>query len=213
MKIKTLLPVALMAMLISPVFAATSNNASSEMTLNLEQFVNITTSTAALSSATTFGDDYNTITLSTPLTAKFNVITNDPAQVVYLVAKTTTSDGEKDALFKSNDKIGIVFSNTASGQQPSESDVTNITGGTTPTIANNKNAIAFWIAPTVTASTTYGGSVTDTTVDQNSVQYTFANGVYDCSYVLDSNAISGTFSPHDSYGTYKATLTMTTANP
>lgn len=209
MKIKTLLPLALMAMLVSPAFAAPSNNATSTMTLNLEQFINITTSTATLNSQTTFADDYNTITLTTPPVAAFNVITNDPAQKVTLSGKTTTTGGDKDALFKNGDNIGIVFSNTATDQVPSDTDVSNITGGSTPAIADNKNAIAFLITPNITPSTQYGGEVTNTTVEQNKVVYDFKNGVYDCTYTLNANAFAGTFSPHDSYGTYKATLTMT----
>ena len=64
----------------------------------------------------------------------------------------------------------------------------------------------------VTPDTNSGATDPTITPALGKVTYVLKNGVYDFKYDLIQDATTGTFSTHDSYGTYKATLTLTDTN-
>lgn len=212
-KITKLLPMAMALMLACPAFAA-SNNASSEMSLTVPAFINVTKESAVETSSATFNDAYSTITLAPTLNANFKVVTNVPDKVVYLKATAETSDGAdgvSSALCGDTSAMYLVFTNTT--RKPADTDVQNITAMSGTAKAKNPNAIAFLVTPLITPDGTSGAAEPTIEFSDGKAKYTLKNGVYAMGYTIATSALAETFSTHDTNGTYKATLVMTDANP
>lgn len=210
-KIVKLLPAALALMLVSPAFAAT-DSAQSELTITVPEFINITKESSVETSTASFDGSYQTITLSPALNANFKVINNLPDRVVYLDGSVQTSGGSAKALYGEDaDNMSLVFTNTT--RLPDEAAVQNITSASGTAYANNPNAIAFAITPTITPDSSSGATEPTKAFESNHAKYTISNGIFDMGYAIAVNAVANTFSTHDTNGTYKATLTLTTTEP
>ena len=213
-KIVKLLPVALALMIAAPAtFADPSNNAQSDMSITVSPFINITKEAAVETSNAQFNDTYTTLKLDASMNANFKVINNVPDKVIYLKATCPSAGGEQKALYgNAADKINIVFTNGSRQSETPASAVTNITSAT-PAVAQNPNAIAFAITPTITPDTATGAATPTAEMDGNNVKYTIKNGVYAMNYSIVADALANTFSTHDTDGTYKATLLLTDVAP
>lgn len=217
MKLTKLLPAALALMLMSTAVYAEdqSNSAQSVMTLNLAPYIKITTSTAAVSSDTGYGQDYGSITINTDLAPTFKVINNDPSRVIYLKGTAPVSgSGTTNALYGGADgsDMKIVFTNTSNA--PADTSVQNITSGS-PTASSNPNAIAFSMASTITPQENTGAENPASVEfsEEDGIKYPIKNGIYDFAYNITGDNITNTFDTNDTNGTYQATLTLTTAQP
>ena len=211
MKITKLLPLALASVLLAcPAFALDSvTTATSQMNLNLKKFVRVSTANTNITSVADYDAEYKTLTLEA-LAPTFHIVTNDPMQIITVTAKTKS--GSKDALYKiagPASGYAIAFANTT--QIPDDTAIENLTGGETPSIANNADVIGVGItAMTLTPSATYGGATRDAgATNLNSRVYNIEEGTYDLAFTLDTTQMDGTFSTHDSYGTYTTSLILT----
>ncbi len=207
-KIVKLLPVALALMISVPAFADASKSGQAELNLTVPEFINITkdASTVAAGEAT-FDDTYEHITNITPqMHADFTVITNKPDKEIYLQAVAPIA-GSPATLYGTASDMNLVFVNTTN--TPDASSVNNITAGGDQNAADNPNAIAFKVTPVITPDTTSGASNPTTSFNANKLKYTLKNGKYSMKYEIATSAVAGTFSTHDTNGTYQATLVLT----
>ena len=219
-KITKILPLAMAMLLMSPAFAADSyapnsqHSADSTMVLTVPEFINITKTSAVETATAEFDANYTTLTTNATMNANFRVITNVPNKNVYLKGTCLADGGDVPALYGgSADEeavLNLVFAND--NVKPSSADVANITGGS-PAVESNPNAIAFTLTPKFTYDENTGAKKPVTAFETGKVSYTLQNGVYDVAYTLGTQALAGTFSTKDTFGTYKATLTLTDANP
>lgn len=211
-KIAKVLPIAL-ALSICGVYASggtdESTTASSQYQLNLEDYINITTSTANLTSTTTFGTDYSNISIDSAMAGKFNVISNAKTRKLYLTGTCPVADAKPLYGADTNcENLKLVFTHTT--EIPGAESVLNITGGS-PAVDSNPNAIAFAVAATTTHA--HGPSdaplVASWDADNQRVEYTMKNGVADFTYSISGSNEAQTFNTQDMSGTYQATLTLT----
>lgn len=215
-KITKFLPVALALMLTCPVFAASSDNATSTMTLTVPEFINITKGSCVETANASFNDEYTTINLDNAMSGIYTVITNKPGDKVKISATALAEGVETPALFGTDaDNLKLVLTNIGSGKyQAKKSAITNCQTGAA--FEQNANAICFKLTPKVTPDDTSGAKAPLTSEvgeDGYGVTYTIDNGKYNFAYTLAQTAESKTFSTHDTWGTYKATLTLSQANP
>lgn len=213
-KFTKFLPAVLALMLMSPAaFAAATNTDSSTMTINVPEFINITKKDTSVEAArATFSDAYDTITLDATMNAIFEVITNKPGDKIKVSATALADGSQVDALYGTSDSaLNIVFTNIESGREATAAAVQNIM--TTPAKKDNANAIAFSLTPTISPDTETGAATPTAAYADNAVEYTLQNGVYEFGYAVGTNAVANTFSTHDTYGTYKATLTLSQVKP
>lgn len=201
-----------------PTFAANTTTASSTMVINLADYINITTTTASLTSTATPTDDYVSLTLSPALAATFKVVTNKYGDHVYLRGTTLADGNTVNALCAGAEgKLRLVFGKQAAvataAFNTTTAAVQNITNGTAVAVASNPNAIAFDITPSYTHT---GAATADPSPDDISagvVTYDIDNGEYTLTYTLDTAPSTATFSTHDTSGTYQAILTMNHVAP
>lgn len=216
-KFTKFLPIAMALMLISPAFAATSNNAQSTMTLTVPPFINITKNADSKETATaSFDDTYTTINLDQAMSGLYTVITNKPGDKVKISATALADGTETPALFGSDaDNLKLVLTNIGTGKNAAKaSAITNCKTGAA--FDQNANAICFKLTPVITPDATSGAKAPLSTTmgdDDFGVTYVIDNGKYDFSYTLGQTAEAKTFSTHDTNGTYKATLTLSQVNP
>lgn len=212
-KITKFLPLAMALLLVSPAMATPSETATSEMTIEVPQFVNVQKVSEVATTNATFSDDYTTITLAPALNAKFQVINNLPERAVYLQATAPVSDtGNAKALYGTAGAMKLVFTNST--RLPAATAVENITSGSAA-FASNPNAIAFAITTESNFAPDGDSGATDATMtfSDNVAKYVISNGVYNPTYTIATGAEAQTFSTHDTNGTYQATLTLTTTAP
>lgn len=180
--------------------------------LTLADYLKIDATTENQQSTVTFGPDYSSITIDSPMTGTFSVISNAATKVIYLQGTNTVAGSP--ALFSLDedptDDLHIVF--TKVGGVAASGDVSNA-ASSSASKANNKDAIAFKIAPTVTHAENSSSGITPAwDANKQQVAYTMKNGTGTYSYVISGAADTNTFSTHDSSGTYQATLTLTNAS-
>lgn len=213
-KITKILPLAMALMLAVPAFAATAdttNSQTSTMTLTVPEFINITKTDSVEEANAEFDADYTTLNTSVTMNAGFHVITNVPDKKIYLKGTCQGADGEQVALYgDSAGVLNLVFANEQ--RKPTTAAITNITGKAAAK-ASNENAIAFSLTPSITAIAASGATDPSAVLADGKVTYTLKNGAYDMVYTLGQTALAETFSTHDTWGTYKATLLLTDANP
>ena len=220
-KIAKVLPIAF-ALTVCTAFADggtdTSTNASAQYQLTLKDYIKISTTTPQLTSTTSFGTDYESITIDTSMTGAFNVISNAKTRKMYLTgacpvtASTTgSSTGSASPLYGADSdckNLKLVFTHTT--DIPEADSITNITGGS-PLVDQNPNAIAFAVSSNYThahgPSTTPISATWDAT--NNRVEYVMKNGVLDLTYEVSGSNETNTFNTQDMSGTYQATLTLT----
>lgn len=219
-KFVKLLPIALAFILASPVFAENlapgtatgqTSNASAELQLTLPPFIDITTQETNRTSSVTFLDDYSNITITTPMLAQFQVITNSQTgDAVQLTA--TAGNTAYNALRASSDNdFYLVFANTE--MVPDEQSIISATSAT-PKSQENPNAFAVKITPNVDPVTNTGATkVTPNYEGTNKVKYPLTNGIYTFKYSLATTALDSTFSTLDTNGVYKSTMVLTQTTP
>ena len=220
-KITKLLPALLALMLVAPAFAANDTNKTSDtanFSLTVPKFIQIVHDPLSVESANAgFEQDYSKINLDAAMVSKFKIVTNNPDEQIKLTGTAKTSDGgdATPALFGANgNNIKLIFTNQGTGARAAKAaDVQNIMTGS-PTIADNKNAIAFAITSSFgpDAETGAKAPTVGTPQSDGTVTYSLVNGVYNYSYTFAQQAVTGTFSPHDTDGTYSATLTLSQVN-
>ncbi len=215
-KITKFLPLAMALLLVSPAMAADVQSSDvSTMTLTVPEFINIQKNSSSVETATaSFDPAYTSITLDKSMSGLFTVITNKPGDKVKLTATALAGGVETAALFGENgSNLKLVLTNIGTDKHAaSASAITNCKSN--PAIADNANAICFELTPTITPDAA-SGAVAPLSVaqDDTGITYTIDNGKYGFSYVLGQTAVADTFSTHDTNGTYKATLTLSQANP
>ena len=220
MKFTKFIPVALMLTLAVPaVYAdppAASDNAQSDMQITVPEFINITKLDGAVEAATAeFDATYENITLDTAMNATFRVVTNKPGDQVTLHAEAVEAGSNKLTALGGTDEdhLKIVFTREGSGEAGANSGAIS-NALTSPTKVGNKNAIAFNVTPTITASEASGAVTPSAVLADNVVTYTMSKaGSCDFLYTLGTTQVANTFSTHDQAGTYKATLKMTHVSP
>lgn len=194
-------------------FAAPSNNASSQLDLTVPEFLNIIKEDSTVPAGeAAFDDTYTSITnISPALHADFTVINNKPGRAIYLQS-VAPSEGTPAALYGTASDLNVVFVNMTN--QPDATSVTSITAGGELNPAENANAIAFKITPTITPDSNSGAQPVSPNWDTSKKQlkYTITNGKYSMSYAIGTTALPNTFSTHDTNGTYRANLVLTEAS-
>lgn len=216
MKFTKFIPIALAMMLTVPAFATPATTQSSEMTLEVPDFFNITIPSGGnyTSDVTITDDAYTTLEIDTPIVAKFHVVTNKASDAVLLTA-TAPIEGSATApaFYANGETLRIVFTNSTATQKATAESVGNITANATPTASSNPNAIAFNITAVPSAVANTGATLGTKVVSDNTIKYPLSNGEYDFQYTLGTTAVPGTFSTMDQSGTYKATITMSRTTP
>ena len=217
MKFTKFIPVVLALTLACPAFAVATDSATSEQTITVGNFINITKRAGAVETATaSFSDAYDEITLSAAMNVIFDVITNVPTDHVYLTATAKEDGGSVKCLGGTADAsaLKIVFTNDSVTNGSPSGAITNALGNS-PTLATNADAIAFTLTPVVTNDADSGMTAAPTgALASNVVTYTFTKaGKCAFAYTMNTTAIENTFDTHDTAGTYKATLSMTHAAP
>lgn len=168
------------------------------------------------SNVTNFSADYTQINLDTQMKASFTVYNNTPDTHIYLRGSTESATGTVAALgvpTDDTDNLWLVFAN--SERKPAASAITSALAESGADVSANSNCIAFGVTATLgTVSGTAATAVADAEpgIDGGAkkVDYTLQNGGYTFDYAFDQTAKTGTFSTHDTNGTYKATLYLTT---
>lgn len=214
-KITKFLPLAMALLLVSPAMATPSKTATSTMTLNVPEFINITKDENCVETANaTFNDTYTTITLDGSMTGSYTVITNKPGDKVKITATALADGQETPALFGEDaNNLKLVLTNIGSEKHAAKATAIE-NCKTSPTAAQNANAICFKLVPSVTPDAASGAvAPLNSIFDTDGVTYTIDNGKYGFKYVLGTTAEANTFSTHDTNGTYKATLTLSQVNP
>ena len=215
MKFTKFIPLVFALALACPAFAVATDEATSEQTITVPEFINITKKAGAVETASaTFSYVYYAITLDNALSVTFNVVTNNPADHVYLTAYAKENSAQVKCLGGAVDALKIVFTNDSVATGSPTGAIENALS-ISPVLATNADAIAFNLTPVITASAESGMSVAPTGVlASNVVTYTFTKaGSCDFAYTSGTTQVANTFDTHDTAGTYKATLSMTHAAP
>jgi len=214
-KITKILPLALALSIYGCAFAeeaetpeTLSKSAVVNYTINLKDYIRITTSTPALSSETTFGNNYKSVNITSDMTGIYHVISNAKTRTMELKATDVNSENPLyDVAFDGDAGTAkIVFAHTT--EIPAGTSISNITGAN-PAVDSNPNAIAF----NVTLGHTYDhgpGSITPSwDSPNNTIVYTMNNGESDITIKVGGKNVDSTFNTQDQSGLYKATLTLT----
>ncbi len=184
---------------------AISNTASQTLQATLGTYLDITPVTAGAVTTTTITPD--TGALAAALVSKFQVNLNTDTQNLFLQAKTTGSTGDVNALFQQGSQTYVVFSNTATGKQPTAAAIADCKAAA-PVAANNANAIAYPIASVNLDNT--GTATYDATKNQYNVSV--KGGTTIATTTTGTTPYSGTYSFLDNAGTYQAIMTLTSTS-
>jgi len=222
MKISKLLPIALAFTLCTTGAFAASNDANTEYTLTVPDFLNITYTDGAQSSTVTpqlngEDDDYTIAKLDTTLTGNYRVITNHE-QDVYLYGSCKTADGTGHALHGTPGGLILVFANDSVDATRLASDTgleTVATGTPDPTATPNAIAFNMTVTPAmVEGSHNANDSITTAAaLEGGALKYTLPNSVTNFPISITGNTVTNTLSTLDETGTYKATLYLTNTAP
>ena len=229
MKMKQLLPIALVAAMITSasyaeetaVPSAKATSASQELELTVPSFFNVWVKDATSTSTIEPDAAYKTFT-NPALSVKYGVITNTMNDKVILTATSSRGSGESATTFNAfrgtENKLRIAFVNSkanlarivnqAAVTAALDSDVTG------SKVEDHPNVIALNIATATATDVTEGvtsespGHAPTPAYDTDKVTYTLYPGTYEFYYVT-AGGDNTSLSSHDEEGTYKATLTMT----
>ena len=140
--------------------------------------------------------------LYTPLFSKFRVISNSAeTKTLYLKAHTITEHGNESAIFTSNGKVYIAFSNV--NHKPTSQALANCKYSTSPD--ESPGVVAYPITSVQGAKSKY---------DYSSGKYEVYvdNGKTDITVNIGSQVLRSSFGPNDPKGFYQATLLLTEAD-
>ena len=223
MKISKLLPIALAFTLCTTGAFAASNDASTQYSLTVSDFLNITYDEGQQSSNVTpqlngEDDDYTIAKLETTLTGNYRVITNHE-QDVYLYGSCKTSDGTGHALFGTPGGLILVFANNTvadTTRLATDAGLATVAAGTPdPTLTPNAIAFNMTVTPSMVAGS-HNASDSITTaeaLEDGALKYTLPNSVTNFPISITGNTVTNTLSTLDETGTYKATLYLTNTAP
>lgn len=184
---------------------ALSSTATQTLQATLGTYLDITAlSTGAVTTTSIAPDTGN---LATALISKFQIKLNTDNQQLYLQGNTTGSTGNVNALFQQGGQTYVVFSNTASGKQPTAAAIADCKIAT-PTVTNNPNAIAY---PIASVSLDNSGTATyDPTKNQYNI--TVNGGTTIATTTTGTTPYTNTYSFLDNAGTYQAIMTLTSTS-
>lgn len=217
-KITKILPLALALSIYGCAFAdeevpeQVSKSAIVNYTIDLQDYIRITTTTPNLTSTTKFGNDYKYININSDMTGIFNVISNAKTRTMELTAEKVNGQSPLYGVtFDGNTGAAkLIF--THSTEIPAGSALEDIIAGASDP-NNNANAIGF----NVVLGQTYKdgpGSISGAWDNTNKkITYTMNNGVSDITVKVGGKNIDHTFNTQDQSGTYKAVLTLTDVGP
>ena len=219
-KITKILPLMLALSIYSCAFAeetpevpeTLSKNATVNYTINLKDYIRITTSTPNLSSETTYGNDYKYINISSDMTGAFNVISNAKTRTMELTAEKVNGESPLYDVTFDGDAGAAKLVFTHSTEIPAGKSVKDIVDSSTDA-NNNPNAIGF----NVTLGKSYKdgpGALTGAWDGTNKkITYTMNNGIGDITVKVGGKNIANSFNTQDQSGLYKAVLTLTDVGP
>lgn len=219
MKITKFLPILIAMMLVSPVFAESlapgtasgqTNKDSAELSLTLPAFIDITKQTTTQASAVTYDDDYGNIHITTPISAKFQVITNHRVGDAVLLTAKAGNTAYNALRATSADAFYLAFANT--NNVPEETAVADAVAAA-PASEKNANVFTVKITPDIALTANSGATAPTVAYNTTSVKYPLTNGIYTFTYDLAQTAVDKTFSTLDTHGIYTATLTLTQTTP
>jgi hypothetical protein len=217
-KITKILPLALALSICGCAFAeeetpeTLSKSATVNYTIDLQDYIRITTTTPNLTSTTKFGNDYKYININEDMTGSFHVISNAKTRTMELTAEKINGESPlSNVTFDGNAGAArLVFTHVS--EIPAGSAVKDIADGATDP-NNNPNAIGF----NVVLGQTYKdgpGSISGAWDNTNKkITYTMNNGVSDITVKVGGKNIDNTFNTQDQSGNYKAVLTLTDVGP
>ncbi len=220
MKFTKFIPLALALALAVPAFADPVASQNDELKFTLSPFFNITKNPGKVYQGVVAVDDaYTELTVSTPITFGYHVITNNRSDAVQLTVKADSSTGQVAALGGTVGNPIVVFTNTTvtAENRPTKAQIQSAASSSTDKSAT-PNAIAFNVTPVCKmvddtgATADPAGTMSAPAGDLANIKYTFNNGEYNFDYTI-STAINGTFSTYDTEGLYKAYVTMTQVTP
>ena len=194
-----------------------SNTGTAVYTLELAEFFDIDVNQAGGNSTTTFGTDYDTITIDKAIVGEFEVVSNTDSKNVYLKGTCATSDGgDQPAIYgtpgvdNTPGALKIVFTNDR--VKPTKTAVSNLTTGGNTSTTNNANAIAFALVDNYSSEESFLDNKLQSAASLSNgvISYGIYNGKHKFKYTVSAaNSVDASFSTMDTNGTYKATLTFT----
>ena len=187
---------------------AENDSADTDISVELPSYLNIQ-EINKVAGATAQVVNETTLNLSTSPSVTYKVDTNAPANV-YLSGEAKTGNSTYKALYgDSTEAMTLVFTND--NGDATSSNIENCVV-TSPTSANNANAIAFTLTCANPSVTT--GMVAPTVTPENGViQYSVNPGETTLNFSVANSAKSGTFFANDPAGIYKATLIISSVAP
>ena len=186
--------------------------------LKLNDYIQITENGGNTTSEGTYGTNYSTLNIDSPLSANFKVISNARSRKITLTAPTAAT-GAPSGLYGFNPDTNafcLVFVNSSTTVP--ETSVTSITSpntgssGTSTTVNTSDNAFAFKFNADKVA-VEYGDDGEDGTItgvfENGQIDYTMTNGIATLNFSSEAQAEASTFNTRDTQGNYKATLILT----
>ena len=225
-KITKFLPIALaMSLTIGAAHADIAKVSATAQTLNysldLKDYAQITTKTSQTTANGTYDANYTGLTLTSDMTANFEVITNQPRTVV--LSSTPSVTGATTGLYgydSNNHTFYLVFAKDGAA----ESDAIDAIVGAAPgsaKVAESPNAFGVRFDKVNVSAVHNEGDDGDAPADITGVQqegkgditFTIPNGVSTLSFKSYKIIQNDTFNTRDTNGTYKAKLTLTDGAP
>ena len=178
---------------------AQAESASIDFSFTIDPYMQIQTLTSPVLIANITDKTGN---LYTPLFSKFRVISNSgDTKTLYLKANTITEHGNESAIFSTNGRVYIAFSNVKN--KPTSQSLTNCKYGAHPN--ESPGVVAYPITSVLGTKTKYvqGGDKYEVYV---------GNGTTDITVNIGSQVLRSSFGTNDPKGFYQATLSLTEAD-
>ena len=176
-----------------------AESATIDFTITVDSYMQIQTLTSPVLIANITDKTGN---LYSPLFSKFRVISNSgDTRTLFLKANTITEHSNESAMFSSNGKVYVAFSNVQS--KPTSQSLANCKYGSHPN--ESPGVVAYPIASILGAKTKYiqGGGKYEVYV---------GNGKTDITVNIGSQVLRSSFGSNDPKGFYQATLSLTEAD-
>ena len=177
----------------SKVFA---ESASVEFAINVGRYLQIKTLTSPILVANITDRTGN---LYSPLFSKFRIISNSAeTKTLYLKANTITENGNESAIFSSNGRVYIAFSNV--NNKPTSQSLANCKYGTHPN--ESPGVVAYPITSIIGAKSKY-------IYGEGKYEVYVGNGTTDVTVNIGSQVLRNSFGTNDPKGFYQAILSLT----
>lgn len=187
-----------------------SPSANTVFQLELPEYIKITSEKANITKTVTYDNDYAGANLEA-MTAKFTVITNNPAKNIYLQATCATNGTPAKALFCPSEEPANLF--VAFSNESKLPEAATVAKATSATKADTPDVILLGITPALSHDNFGNAGITPAWDSTNQrVKYVIKNGTGTLAYTTATKVEANSFSTHDTMGTYKATLIMTETN-